>query len=153
MKKIVDLHAAEIKKDYNIDPSEIGIHSYRKQAHTRLNCGTTDGPSGAAASIRGGHSLGSVKNVYVQQEKASDYYCGRILSGLPVNDVRFAVSHPDFIPIDVDASLLDSVFGGGVSESEFDLKCKQVNEKVDSVLESMFDKKALANFQTIHKFL
>ena len=51
LKKIVDLHAAEIKKDYNIDPSEIGIHSYRKQAHTRLNCGTTDGPECVGYSV------------------------------------------------------------------------------------------------------
>ena len=51
LKKIVDLHTAEIKKDYNVDPLEIGIHSYRKQAHNSLNCGTTVGPERVEYSV------------------------------------------------------------------------------------------------------
>ena len=41
LKKVVNAHANEIEKDYNTPISDIHIYSYRKCAHTRLNCGTT----------------------------------------------------------------------------------------------------------------
>ena len=47
-------------------------------------------------------SLGHVKERYLQYEKAGDQYLGRVVSGLDVNDVSFAVSPPffDFEPGD-----------------------------------------------------
>ena len=70
-----------------------------------MNCGSTAGPTGASACIRGGHSMGSNRDVYIAQEKASDTYCGRILQGLPEHSPEFAVSYPDFVPIDPERSI------------------------------------------------
>jgi hypothetical protein len=66
-----------------------------------MSCGSTAGPTNSAACIRGGHSIGAVRDVYVVQEKASDQYCGRILAGLDELSAAFAVSYPDFVPIEV----------------------------------------------------
>jgi hypothetical protein len=41
-------------------------------------------------------SMGPVKERYLQYEKAGDQYLGRVVSGLDVNDVSFAVSPPYF---------------------------------------------------------
>ena len=86
-------HKTEENIGYKI--TQIGAHSWRKAAHTKLSCGSTSGPSSAAACIRGGHSIGSTRDVYVVQERASEEYCGKILSGLPEHDARFSVSYPD----------------------------------------------------------
>ena len=141
-------HKTEIEEDFSFPSSEIGVHSYQKSAHTKLNCGSTDGPAAAAACIRGGHSLGTVRNVYVAQEKASDYYFGRILGGLPVNAPEFAVSYPDFIPIDVERSVTERV-----SVRDFEKKQREVDGMVHEALASIFGKEKLANFPTIRNFL
>ena len=49
--------------------------------------------------------MGSNRDVYIAQEKASDTYCGRILQGLPEHSPEFAVSYPDFVPIDPERSI------------------------------------------------
>ena len=92
----------------------IGMHSWRKCAHTMLNCGSTADSTGTAACIRGGHTMGGSKDVYIAQEKASDTYCCRILQGLPEHLPEFAVSYPDFVPIDPQESL-----EGGVIEADY----------------------------------
>ena len=40
--------------------------------------------------------MGQVKERYLQYEKAGDQYLGRVVSGLDVNSVAFAVSPPFF---------------------------------------------------------
>ena len=40
--------------------------------------------------------MGHVKERYLQYEKAGDQYLGRVVSGLDVNSVKFAVSPPFF---------------------------------------------------------
>ncbi len=40
--------------------------------------------------------MGSVKERYLQYEKAGDQYLGRVVSGLDVNSIDFAVSPPFF---------------------------------------------------------
>ena len=92
MTKICIKYRDIIKTKFGFDIFEIGVHSWRKCAHTRLNCGSTAGPTGAAACIRGGHAMGRSKDVYIAQEKASDTYCGRILQGLPGSTLFFIVS-------------------------------------------------------------
>ena len=47
-----------IERDYGISIDDIGVHSLRKCAHSKLNTASTAGPSGAAACLRGGHSMG-----------------------------------------------------------------------------------------------
>ena len=46
--------------------------------------------------------MGSVKERYLQYEKAGDQYLGRVVSGLDVNDISFAVSPPFFDNADGD---------------------------------------------------
>ena len=88
-------HNTEIEENFGYTNTQIGAHSWRKAAHAKLSCGSTSGPSSAAACIRGGHSIGSTRDVHVVQERASDEYCGKILSGLPEHDASFSVSYPD----------------------------------------------------------
>lgn len=46
-----------IQTKYGFDPDDIGVHSWRKAAHTKMSCGSTAGPTNSAACIRGGHSI------------------------------------------------------------------------------------------------
>lgn len=149
LKIVMETHKEEIMNRFGFRIEDIGVHSWRKAAHTKLNCGSTAGPTAAAACIRGGHSIGTTRNVYVVQERASNEYCGRILAGLPLDKAEFAVSYPDFIPIDVEQSLQ----GGGVSETEFAEKKAEVDVLVDAALDSLFGDEQLTSFPTIRPFL
>jgi len=51
--------------------------------------------------------MGSVKEPYLQFEKAGDQYLGRVVSGLDVNDVSFAVSPPYF---ECDGDVKENIF-------------------------------------------
>ena len=127
---------------------DITLPSRQKCACKNSNCGSTAGPSAAAACIREGHSIGSVRNVYIAQERASDEYCGKLLSGLPVNSEEFAVSYPDFIPIDLEKSITERV-----NERVYQLKKKEVDLEVRSVLDAIFGAENMKAFPAIHKFL
>ena len=148
LKQVVKDKATVIQRQYTFNPEDIGVHSWRKCAHTKLNCGSTSGPTSAASCLRGGHSLGGSKNVYVVQEKASDEYCGRILSDLDENSAKFAVSYPDFIPIDLERSIC-----GGVSDSDYNNRKKEVDADVAKALDEIFGKDNLDGFPTIVRFL
>ncbi len=149
-----------IQKQYAFDPDDIGVHSWRKAAHTKMSCGSTAGPTNSAACIRGGHSIGAVRDVYVVQEKASDQYCGRILAGLDELSAAFAVSYPDFVPIEVMKSFdwmfdegEDRSVKKGVPEEDYDEKKKEVNAEVEEVLNCIFTSERLEKFPTIYRFL
>ena len=124
------------------EKGDLGIHSWRKGAHTYMNSGSTAGPSAAATCIRGGHTMGSVRDIYVLHEKAGDQYCGRILAGLPVNDHKFAISHPDFVLVQ------DGDTNESLAAKQADLE-KHVNE----VLNSIFGSNQLKKYPTILPFL
>jgi hypothetical protein len=81
--------------------------------------------------------------VYIAQEKASDTYCGRILQGLPEHSAEFAVSYPDFIPIEATQSLTV-----GVSEEAYGRRQGEVNEQVTTALNSIFGEENLNNIPT-----
>ena len=125
-----------------------------------MSCGSTAGPTNSAACIRGGHSIGAVRDVYVVQEKASDQYCGRILAGLDELSAAFAVSYPDFVPIEVMKSFdwmfdegEDRSVKKGVPEEDYDEKKKEVNAEVEEVLNCIFTSERLQKFPTIYGFL
>ncbi len=61
---------------------EIGCHSIRKAA--------------MAICIRGGWSLGGVKDVYMTYEAEGDAFCGRILALLPLLQSDIAASPSQF---------------------------------------------------------
>ena len=51
VKRIIKKHIWEVKNVYGFKIEDIGVHSWRKCAHTTLNCGSTAGPSAAASCI------------------------------------------------------------------------------------------------------
>lgn len=59
MKKVCVKHKDEKEGEFGFDISEIGVHSWWKCAHTKLNSRSTAGPSAAAACIRGVHTMGA----------------------------------------------------------------------------------------------
>jgi hypothetical protein len=89
-------------RQYGIPASDIGTHSIRKGSSTFTCSGSTAGPSISAICIRAGWSLGGVLDRYIRYEAAADYYVGRVVSGLPLSDCRFATMPPYFRSIDVD---------------------------------------------------
>ncbi len=72
---------------------DLGSHSVRKGATTFIS-GQPGGPSAMSICIRGGWSLGGVKDVYMTYQAEGDAYCGRMLSMLPIMQSTFASSPP-----------------------------------------------------------
>jgi hypothetical protein len=140
--KTILLEYEEELKEYGFSLDDIGVHSWRKGANTFMNSGSTAGPSGAATCIRGGHTMGSVRDIYVQQEKAGDHYCGRILAGLPINRPEFAVSYPDFVAIKE-----------GMDDAAFEVASAELDIKVMNRLRDMFGHEELHSFPSIRPFL
>jgi hypothetical protein len=79
-----------------IKPGDLGSHSARKGASSFASAGSTVSPPMVSICLRAMWSMGPVKERYLQYEKAGDQYLGRVVSGLDVNDVSFAVSPPYF---------------------------------------------------------
>ena len=79
-----------------IRPGDLGSHSARKGACSFAAAGSTVCPPMVSICLRAMWSMGSVKERYLQFEKAGDQYLGRVVSGLDVNDVSFAISPPYF---------------------------------------------------------
>ncbi len=79
-----------------ISPGDLGSHSARKGACSYASAGSTVCPPMVSICLRAMWSMGSVKERYLQFEKAGDQYLGRVVSGLDVNDVSFATSPPYF---------------------------------------------------------
>ncbi|KAL7542442.1 hypothetical protein ACHAWF_007176, partial [Thalassiosira exigua] len=123
VQKICQEHRQEIEEDFGFDFRHIGVHSWRKCAHTKLNTGITT-------------------------ERASDTYCGRILQGLPEHLPEFAVSYPDFVPIDPTQSITD-----GVAEEAFNAKLAEVNAKVRVAIDSIFGKENLDRYRRLRAVL
>ena len=78
------------------DPEKIGTHSVRKGA-TKWLSAQPGGPSSMSICIRGGWSLGGVKDVYMTYHAEGDHFCGRMLSLLPLLQATFASSPPTFL--------------------------------------------------------
>ena len=79
-----------------IRPGDLGSHSARKGACSYASAGSTVSPPMVSICLRAMWSMGSVKERYLQFKKAGDQYLGRVVCGLDVNDVSFAVSPPYF---------------------------------------------------------
>lgn len=79
-----------------ISPGDLGSHSARKGASSHACSGSTVSPPMVSICLRVMWSMGHVKERYLQYEKAGDQYLGRVVCGLDVNTVDFAVSPPFF---------------------------------------------------------
>ena len=142
MIRILKNHRIELQQKFGFEVEDLGVHSWRKGAHTYMNSGSTAGPSAAATCIRGGHTMGAVRDIYVLHEKAGDHYCGRILAGLPINEAKFAASHPDFIPVEA-----------GMTDACFLLKQGEVDSEVDRALDTIFGRRQINRLVNIRPFL
>ena len=79
-----------------IRPGDLGSHSARKGACIFASAGSMVSPPMVSICLRSMWSMGSIKERYLQFEKAGDQYLGQVVCGLDVNDVSFAVSPPYF---------------------------------------------------------
>ena len=93
--------------ELGIRPGDLGSHSARKGACSFASAGSTVSPPMVSICLRAMWSMGSVKERYLQFEKAGDQYLGRVVSGLDVNDVSFAVSPPYF---ECDGDVKENIF-------------------------------------------
>ena len=144
-----DEHGLEVcESKFGMPLKECSMYSWRKCAHTMINCGSTVGPTSAAVCLWEGKSLGASHDPYIAQEVASDRVTGRILTCLPINLPEFAASYPDFIPIDVEQSLMSSV-----SEAEYNEHATEVNSMMEEVIDSIFGAENMAVFPGIHPLL
>jgi len=82
--------------ELGIRPGDLGSHSACKGVCSFASAGSTVSPPMVSICLRAMWSMGSIKERYLQFEKAGDQYLGRVVSGLDVNDVSFAVSPPYF---------------------------------------------------------
>jgi hypothetical protein len=85
--------------------SDIGVHSIRKGAASYL-ASLPGGPSPAAICLRGGWTMGQVKDIYFHQMQAGDEFTGRCVSLLNMMSAEFATS-PAFFKDDADDGLID----------------------------------------------
>ena len=83
-----------------ISPGDLGSHSARKGASSHASSGTTVSLPMVSICLCTMWSMGHVKEWYFQFEKAGDQYLSNVMSGLDVNDVKFAVL-PPFVDFDV----------------------------------------------------
>jgi hypothetical protein len=82
-------------RSHGFEISKIGSHSIRKGASSYLTS-LPGGPPAAAIMLRGGWSMGNVKDRYFKYIEAGDQYCGRCLTVSPVLSANLAASPPFF---------------------------------------------------------
>ena len=83
-------------KQHGLSISDVSVHSFRKGAGTFCTSGCTGGPSIVSIIIRAGWELGGVLERYLRYMEAGDQFVGRVVSGLPLNDVHFRDAPPHF---------------------------------------------------------
>ncbi len=83
---------------------DLGLHLARKGASSHACSGTTVLLAMVPICLRAMWSMGHVKEGYLQFKKVGDQCLGRVVCGLNVNSVKFAVSPPFF---DFDGTKLD----------------------------------------------
>ena len=74
---------------------EIGLHSIRKGVGAYL-ASLPGGPPPAALCLRGGWSMGRVKDMCFHQTEGGDEFVGGCASMLNLMNEEFATSHPHF---------------------------------------------------------
>ena len=108
--KVLKDHVVEVK-NLGFNVSDLGTHSIRKGASSYL-VSLPGGPPAAATSLRGGWSMGDVKDRYWKYMEAGDEYVGRCLALMPVLSTGLASSPPYFsssIDTEPDNSWIENV--------------------------------------------
>ena len=89
-----------------ISAGDLGSHSARKGAASHACAGSTVSPPMVSVCLRTMWSMGHVKERYLQYEKVGDQYLERVVCGLDMNNVLFAVSPPFF---DTESKTLEKI--------------------------------------------
>jgi hypothetical protein len=93
-----------------VHPSNLGLHSAQKGLCSFAAAGSTVCPPMVSICLQAMWSMGSVKECYLQFEKAGDQYLGRVVSGLDINDVSFAILLPYFECGDNEVDMREKIF-------------------------------------------
>ena len=96
LQKLVAANKVEVER-LGINIEEIGVHSIRKGAATYCCGGTTAAPHIASVCNRAGWTMGKVKYKYIQYAASVDQHVGRVVSGLPVLNVKYGCTSPYFL--------------------------------------------------------
>jgi hypothetical protein len=96
MNDILEEHREEFRTQ-GIDIDDIGSHSIRKGATTWISS-QPGGPSSMSICIRGGWTLGGVKDVYMTYEAEGDCFVGRMLALLHGRDAMASRESFRFVP-------------------------------------------------------
>jgi len=129
LRRIVEKKQSEFLA-LGIRPGDLGSHSARKGACSFAAAGSTVSPPMVSICLRAMWSMGLVKERYLQFKKAGDQYLGRVVSGLDINNVSFAISPPYFECGDNPDDLREEIFtllknfmvgGGGIRGELFQL--------------------------------
>ena len=99
LKKVLHEHKAEVLAMGYDSIDEIGVHSVRKGVSTYL-ASMPGGPPAAALCLRGGWSMGQVKDIYFHQTDGGDEFVGRCAALLNMANGEFATSPAIFEDID-----------------------------------------------------
>ena len=99
-------HEEEVKSLGYDSLDEIGLHSIRKGVSTYL-ASLPGGPPPAALMLRGGWSMGKVKDIYFHQTQGGDEFVGRCAAMLNLMNGEFATS-PAFFSFTLDPARLKS---------------------------------------------
>ena len=109
LKKVLKENKQEVlSMDYNSN-TDIGLHSNGKGVPTYL-ASLPGGPSPAALCLRGGWSMGQVKDIYFHQTQGGDKFTGRCSTLLNMMNGEFA-SSPAFFDDGVDANWMTKTIG------------------------------------------
>jgi hypothetical protein len=109
LKRVLKEHEAEVLSMGFDSIDDIGIHSCRKGASSHL-ASLPGGPPPAALCLRGGWSMGQVKDIYWHQTQGGDEFTGRCGCMLNMMDDNFA-SSPAFFDDTVGDDWIQSMTG------------------------------------------
>ena len=91
LQKVLKEHQTEVEAMGQGKIGDFGTHSLRKGVSTYL-ASLPGGPSPAALSVRGGWSMGTVKDIYFDHAQGGDEFCGRCACLLNMMDESFSMS-------------------------------------------------------------
>jgi hypothetical protein len=106
LQMVLKEHEAEVLAMGYDKTSNLGLHSIRKGVATHI-ASLPGGPPPAATCLRGGWSMGQVKDIYFHQTQGGDEFVGRCVALLNMMNGDFAVS-PAFFEDDVDSVSLEN---------------------------------------------
>jgi hypothetical protein len=109
LKKVLAEHEDEVKGMGYDSVNDIGVHSIRKGAASFL-ASLPGGPPPAAICLRGGWTMGHVKDIYFHQMQSGDEFTGRCICLLNMMSSNFA-SSPAFFAKDTDEDWMKTNVG------------------------------------------